>query len=95
MTTKVLSKNIIEIMGVAKVSVTQAKRIDNYLDENNIMDYSECSTEEYHHEIREAVRELALEKQIKLNRKNGNGNKGQVTLTEISKAEKQLLAKGK
>lgn len=84
-------QSIAQIIALVKpATITEAEKILAYIEDNNMLDWSECSTKEFNQTVKQVVEEIELNKQIALNRKNGKGNTGQVTLAEIRKAEKQL-----
>jgi len=53
----IYTKNIAELLNV---SVEEAKKVQDYIDEEIGFDYSECSTRQFNNAVKQAVKEMAV-----------------------------------
>ena len=53
----IYTKNIAELLNV---SAEEAKKVQDYIDEEIGLDYSECSTREFNNAVKQAVKEMAV-----------------------------------
>jgi hypothetical protein len=53
----IYTENIAELLNV---SVEEAKKVQDYIDEEIGLDYSECSTHQFNNAVKQAVKEMAV-----------------------------------